>query len=330
MSIFGFITANPTFRQLLAKGVSYHVPRFQRNYSWDTKEWDELWLDIEELLEDDSATPHHMGFIVLQTDDHKSFQILDGQQRITTINLIIIAAIRHIQELVNENLDADDNAQRIELLNKSYLSYLDLETVTLSARLELNWHDNDSYQACLAAFDTAPQAKFKASGTLLQRACHHFQEKIKNRYGYTEDSGRQVARFINTLANKLSFIAVTVPDELSAAQVLEAQNARNVRLSKSDLLKNHIFRIINLPNMPEAELRLWEKKWMHISDMLEGEDFADLLLSYWNSKHDPTRGKDIFKAVRQNITDQHQARELLTDLEQLAEAYVARPEPQRS
>ncbi len=79
-----FNTSNNTLRQLLSNGLTYRVPPFQRDYSWTDDEWDDLWQDIQGLFEEDGEPAHYMGYLVLQSSDNKRFDIIDGQQRITT------------------------------------------------------------------------------------------------------------------------------------------------------------------------------------------------------------------------------------------------------
>ncbi len=93
MATMNFNTANSTFRQLLANGLSYRVPPFQRDYSWTEDEWDDLWQDIQALFEVDGEPAHYMGYLVLQSSDSKRFDIIDGQQRLTTISAMVLAGL---------------------------------------------------------------------------------------------------------------------------------------------------------------------------------------------------------------------------------------------
>jgi hypothetical protein len=58
MSAINFSTANQTLRQLLGNGLTYQVPRFQRDYGWTQDEWEDLWQDILETLRDDGEPAH--------------------------------------------------------------------------------------------------------------------------------------------------------------------------------------------------------------------------------------------------------------------------------
>ena len=86
-----------TIFQPIFEGVKqYVVPLFQRSYSWNKKEWLTLWEDLKELYDSENPRQHFMGSIV--TIPAKSvpegvakFLLIDGQQRITTVYLILMA-----------------------------------------------------------------------------------------------------------------------------------------------------------------------------------------------------------------------------------------------
>tara|TARA_R110002126_G_scaffold181187_5_gene330064 strand:+ start:13525 stop:13755 length:231 start_codon:yes stop_codon:yes gene_type:complete len=63
-------TSNDTYRKLMGNGLKYVIPKFQRDYSWESENWDDLWQDIE-LIRNDEENEHYMGYLVLQTTDTK-------------------------------------------------------------------------------------------------------------------------------------------------------------------------------------------------------------------------------------------------------------------
>ncbi len=58
MAIGNFNTANQTYRMLMGNGLTYSVPRFQRDYSWTDEEWDDLWQDILHILSEEVSGSH--------------------------------------------------------------------------------------------------------------------------------------------------------------------------------------------------------------------------------------------------------------------------------
>ncbi|MCI5147423.1 MAG: DUF262 domain-containing protein, partial [Candidatus Electrothrix sp. AR3] len=147
-----FNTTNSTFRQLLGNGLLYRVPPFQRDYSWATDEWDDLWQDILALHAAEEPS-HYMGYLVLQSADSKRFDIIDGQQRITTISIMLLAAIALLHDLAQADAIND---KRAEQLRNSYIGYLDPVTLIPKSKLTLNRHNDRFYQNFLVPLERLP------------------------------------------------------------------------------------------------------------------------------------------------------------------------------
>ncbi|NBC47090.1 MAG: DUF262 domain-containing protein [Gammaproteobacteria bacterium] len=328
MTTLSFNTANSTFRQLLGNGLSYRVPPFQRDYSWTEDEWDDLWQDLLGLFEPDGEPAHYMGYLVLQSADNKRFEIIDGQQRLTTISLMILAALGHLQALVAAGMDADDNARRKEQLQNSYIGYLDPVSLVPRPKLELNRHNNRFYQTYLVPLERLPQRGLNASEHQLRKAFLWFRDRMKARFDVSMESGKALARFLEHLVDKLFFTVITVTDELNAFKVFETLNARGVRLSATDLLKNYLFSLIGTADTHEVELRALEDRWERIVGLLGSESFPELLRVFWNSHHRLVRKSDLFKTIRRHITTRNDAFALLRDLDDAAAVYAALRDPQ--
>src|SRR5437773_2410284 len=133
-----FNTGNQTFRQVFGNGLSYTIPRFQRDYSWTADEWDDLWQDIQGTIAPNGEPAHYMGYLVLQTQDNRNFEVIDGQQRLTTLSLLVLGVLKVLQDLIDAGVDADNNRLRIEQLRNSYIGYLDPVTLIPRSKLSLN------------------------------------------------------------------------------------------------------------------------------------------------------------------------------------------------
>ena len=327
MSTMNFNTTNSTLRQLLGNGLMDRVPPFQRDYSWTEDEWDDLWQDIVALFESDGEPFHYMGYLVLQSADSKRFDLIDGQQRITTLSILILAALGHMQDLVTAGLDAVDNARRREQLQNSYIGYLDPVSLVPQSKLELNRHNNKLYQTYLVPLGNIPQRGLKASEHLLRKSFLWFKDRIKTKYGVTVDSGKKLAVFLDSLIDKLFFTVITVTDELNAFKVFETLNARGVRLSATDLLKNYLFSIISSRETHETELMAVEALWEGIVELLGSESFPEFLRVFWNSRNKLVRKSELFKTVRKKVASRADAFALLRDLDLSAAVYAALRDP---
>ena len=328
MATMNFNTTNSTFRQLLGNGLTYHVPPFQRDYSWSEDEWDDLWQDIAALFEEDGEPAHYLGYLVLQSSDNKHFDIIDGQQRMTTISIMILAGLAFLDDLVAADLDADNNSRRKEQLRNSYIGYVDPVSLVPRSKLELNRHNNRFYQTYLVPLERIPQRGLNASEHQLRKAFLWFKERLKTRLGMQPNSGQNFAAFIDSLVDKLFFTVITVTDELNAFKVFETLNARGVRLSATDLLKNYLFSLIGTAEAHETEVQALEERWERIVGLLGSESFPEFLRIFWNSRHKLVRKTDLFKAIRRSITTREGAFSLIRNLEYCAAIYAGLRDPQ--
>lgn len=315
-----FNTANNTFRQLMGNGLTYCVPPFQRDYSWTEDEWDDLWQDMVGLFGDNAEAVHYMGYLVLQSADNKVFDVIDGQQRMTTLSLLMLAAIKYLTELAKPD-DADDSQRRrAQQLRNAYIGYLDPVSLIPRSKLSLNRHNDDFYQNHLVPLESLPNYGLNASERLLRLAFLWFKKRIM---AHADGNGEAVARFIDTVVDKLLFTVITVADELNAFKVFETLNARGVRLSATDLLKNYLFSVISRGGVRETEFSHLESRWEAIIGLLGSESFPEFLRVFWNSRHRLVRKAELFKTIRQNIGDKSAAFALVRDLDRQARLYVA-------
>ncbi len=129
-------TSSKTYRQLMGNGLRYEIPKFQRDYTWESEQWDDLWQDIKSLLMNEESE-HYMGYLVLQTSNNKNFLIIDGQQRLTTLSILILATLKCLKDLVESGVDAEKNHRRKENLQNSYIGYVDPVTLISNNKLIL-------------------------------------------------------------------------------------------------------------------------------------------------------------------------------------------------
>lgn len=322
-----FNTSNQTFRQLMGNGLSYRVPSFQRDYSWDADEWDDLWQDIEGLFGEAPEPAHYMGYLVLQSEDNKAFDIIDGQQRMTTLSLLMLAAIARLMKLATPDDPQDPQFRRAEQLRGNYIGYLDPVSLVPSSKLNLNRHGDGFYQNYLIPLEQLPRSGLNPSEHLLRRSFLWFEEHIRQR---SDGSGEAIARFIDTVVDKLFFTVITVTDELNAFTVFETLNARGVRLSTTDLLKNHLFALIARDKINESELGALENRWEGIVGLLGSESFPEFLRVFWNSRNKLARKSDLFKTIRNAIGNRAEAFALIRDLDRQARVYAALRNPETS
>ena len=113
-----------TLQELLGGAKQYQVPLYQRTYSWGTEQLDKLWEDIIQLTEDRATKPdltHFMGSLVLAQSPMNGpagvsdWLVIDGQQRLTTLSLLLCALRDH---LAQQDPGERDRINELYLVNK--------------------------------------------------------------------------------------------------------------------------------------------------------------------------------------------------------------------
>jgi len=311
-------TSSSTLRQLLGNGLRYNIPKFQRDYSWINEQWDDLWQAIESVRTGEESA-HYLGYLVLQTQDDKNYKVIDGQPRMTTLSILILAVIKSLQDLIDKEIDADKNRIRRDTFRNAYIGYLDPVTLVAVNKLSLNRNNDDFYRQKLVSMQSLPQRGLNSSERLMKNCFVWFYGKIRNQF----TTGESIASYLDEIIDKLFFTVITVNNELNAFRVFETLNARGVQLSSADLLKNYLFSIVDAQGSHKTEMAEIESLWSNVITKLGAQKFPDFLRVYWNSKHKTVRKRELFKVIRKSIRNKGEAFSLIRALENSADVYMA-------
>ena len=207
MSATNFNTKNDTYRKLMGNGLTYRIPRFQRDYSWTEDEWEDLWADILGTIKLGGEPAHYMGYLVLQSSDDKTFDVIDGQQRLTTLSLIVLTTLKNLQRLIDEQNDADRNKRRLDQIRQTYIGYLDPVTLVSQSKLSLNRNNDNYYQTYIVTLERLPQRGFRASEHGLRKAFEWYEKRVREyvRQAGDRDEGKTLAQLVDTMSDRLFY-----------------------------------------------------------------------------------------------------------------------------
>lgn len=317
-------TDTVTLNNIFSNGKRYQVPEFQRDYSWEEEQWDDLWADIL-AIRDEKSEIHYMGAIVLQDLEGKAFSVIDGQQRLATLSIIALAIIKRIDDLVKGNVETEANDERKTRLTEQYVGEKDAVSLRYSNKLELNENDESFYRSFLVQLrNPINPHRLTVSNRLLQKAFDYYYSKVKELFG-DDPNGESLADFLqNQIAEKLAFIQIVVKNALSAYTVFETLNSRGIELSISDLLKNYL---LSLTAKSAEDKRQAKDQWHRIIQITGLDKFPTFLRYFWHSRYEIVRGEQLFKALRNSVKTKEDTFILLDDLEKYAAIYSALRNP---
>lgn len=310
-------TVTSNFSSIVSNNRRFIVPRFQRDYSWDVEQWDDLWQDIETMREEHDE--HYMGYLVLQTNDEKTYYIIDGQQRFTTILLLIYAAIKSIEKQIAKGVDVEDNKRRCETLKTLYIGKEDPVSLDYDNLLTLNRNNNPYFCDYILKLGDLKVRNLTSTEKLMRNCFEYFEQKLSGKFG----DGKEYASFIQSVADGLYFTQIVVNDEMNAFRVFETLNARGVQLSSADLLKNYLFSKVDSETTHNSRIDTLERKWGVLTDNIKAEKLPEFLRYYWNMQHKTIRANAVYKTIRQEIKEDKQVFVLLDDLIVFSDIYMA-------
>jgi len=312
-----FITLNT----IIGNGKSYQVPIYQRDYSWDRDDWEDLWNDIEEIPNDKT---HYLGYLVLQkvNDGDECYAVIDGQQRLTTLSILALAVTALFDKWSKNGVDADDNKIRFEKITERYLGNFSTSKLSISPKLTLNRNNDDFYKSWLLKLrQPSALSKLKPSQRLMQKAFNYYFDQLNEKFKNNK-SGADLADYLEkTVGNGIVFTQIVVENDLDAFKVFETLNARGVKLSTADLLKNYLFKLTS--QLSEMDLDEAERRWQNINDIIRANDLTTFIRHYWNSRYKLERQTTLFKAIKREISTPQLAFEFLNKLEDISQYYNA-------
>ncbi len=251
------------------------VPLFQRPYVWDEAEqWLPLWQDLRRLTDLRLADPyssaaHFLGAVVVQAQDNQmgnlpARNVIDGQQRLTTLQLLMDATGSVLEEA---GLDALSG--QLDVLTHN----LELYVTGGGTRLKLRHTNRDR-----AAFDEVMNAEppvdhdaLKHSGSLLARAHRFFVASVSEWLGDPSDPGfaERAAALVQVLTRGLQLVVIDLQAQENSQEIFETLNARGTPLTAADLVKNFVFQRLEAEGVDTR--RAYAEDWPFESRFWESE-----------------------------------------------------------
>lgn len=247
-----------TLNKLLNTSRQFIVPIFQRNYSWQKNQYEQLWFDILRASKFKEKQNHFIGSIVyidMGTPAGRPQQLLliDGQQRLTTISILLCAIKDYVQKF---NLET-------KLINlakiKNQFLYNSDEIDEDRYKLLLNVQDKETY---IKLIDNTIFTVNKPTTNIIK--CYEFF------YERIEDFIKQHGQIDEIYAGifKLSLVSISLDKDSDNPQMIfESMNSTGKDLSQTDLLRNYLLMDLT----PEKQTRLYKTYWKPMEELF-GED----------------------------------------------------------
>lgn len=247
-------------------GMPQHltVPIYQRPYVWtEDEQWGPLWTDVRRIAQHrlevaDSEATHFLGAVVTQAAESgpvglQEFLIVDGQQRLTTLQLLIDATAASLQARGLESLTG-----QLQFLTHNSSQFV--QDAQLALKLRHTNRDRAAFDEVMQAPAPIDYAKLKHRDSLLAQAHEYFSAQVE--HWLDEGSAPVEARghaLSVALQGALQLVVIRLDATEDSQEIFETLNARGTPLTAADLIKNFVFQRLKAEG--EDGHRVYRELW---------------------------------------------------------------------
>lgn len=277
-----------TLQELLEGSKQYQIPLYQRTYSWSRPQLERLWEDIRKLAEDridDPHATHFIGSLVLAPSPMNGpagvaeFLVVDGQQRLTTLSILLCAIRDYRAE--HEHSEHRDRINQQYLINRWALERYRLKLLPTQA-------DRASYLACV---DATPQA---GGSDLIGAAYRYFTAQLAA--ADNPDDPFDIERIEEAVISGLALVSVTTHQGDNVHRIFESLNNTGLRLTQADLLRNYFF--MRLPTRGET---VYRSLWLPLQQQLTSKELELLFWLDLVQRNPQVKQTDIYSAQQARL-----------------------------
>ncbi|MGK7942002.1 MAG: DUF262 domain-containing protein [Crocosphaera sp.] len=259
--------AETSIRTLLEGARQFQVPLFQRPYSWKKNDWDTLWEDLMSIHDGEVEGSYFLGPIVTQSvlataDGISPFLIIDGQQRLTTLTLLL-ASLR--DKLKSEKNELSEEIYKLYLINQFKKNDDYFKVLPTQA-------DRHAYKAII---DIDSNFNNNNLNGKITEAYQYFSKKIN----------RESIAFCELLKSiileRLFVVNITSGENDNPYLIFESLNNKGQELTQADLVRNYIFMKLPDKNREKQYNKLWLPLENKFKEKVDDKYSGELTNAFW-------------------------------------------------
>lgn len=287
---------------------TYYIPDYQREYSWlDEEQILDFWIDLIDTVEN-SRESHFFGQIVVHEEiQTRKKYVIDGQQR-TSTSVIFMAVMRRLFDEIYNETKKESARNKAEDIRISILGRWSEEENDL--KFHMGKVDNEFFRNYVQREEPFPVKVVESSHKRIKEAYNFFYNKLTQIISNFDGIEKydELLKYYKGFKDHFTIMFVETDDINEAFIIFETLNARGKDLETSDLLKNHLFKSAG------SQIEDVKNKWLHMQSHSEGVDLTKFIRTFWNSKYTFTREKDLYKNLKNIVTNPEQCVKFTNEL----------------
>ncbi len=276
--------------EILTENRLYEIPAYQRPYSWDEEHSLELIQDIYNAFKRNDTEYFIGSIITIEKEKNRTYDVVDGQQRLTTLNLIFAV----LKQMISNKSSVEDIQKRLMPLNPH-------TDEPEKPRLTVRMQDQNFF---LNHIILGEKVKEYQEISETQERLRTNSNEIKNFLKSIEESENGLRRLVNYILEHVYVVFVITDSLTSAYRLFNVLNARGLSLSNGDLLKNKLF---EYAEKKEQERKQIENSWNELEQIV-GIKNLDIFLGHLRTaikgnKAKETLYKEFYEIIDENYKE---------------------------
>lgn len=316
------------------------IPDFQRSFVWTEKEVETLFSDFKEDTDNytdrlDTLPGYLLGNIVLISNENNPtrFDVIDGQQRLTTLTLIFCALnnlFKDIAEETRRNLGANADMWMGHTFSfKEYFRILDnnLQFVDYKILHTQDLEFKETYKSIIKQ-GALVSDEDNTSANNLEAVYESILQHLRSIY---DDEPQKLLYFLQYLTTKVKLIETTAPSIERAFQLFEILNNRGQSLEPLDLLKNYLLKnLTSAPGITQNQIKDFSDSWSQFLKNLKDTGKSKVIETSTFIKHFiigtkaiNVKKKDLFEHFKDNELVANDILQLSSDINSISKVYAS-------
>lgn len=268
--------AERTISQILTEQIRYEIPAYQRPYSWEKGNVEQLLDDVWEAFAANDEEYFIGSLITIEREKGRLYDVVDGQQRLTTLNLIF----SRLRDGVDEPAKSE--------LGRRVLPRNALTGEEESPRLTLRQRDQNFFRRHVLAGETVPEAVRKEVAKEQDAPKQRIIENLEAIDSFIAQHDQKTLKlFANYLLSRVYVVFVTTASWQSAYRLFNVLNARGMALSNADLIKNMLFARLGGNAARSSDL---DEAWLELEEQI-GIERLDQFMAHHRSSIVATKAR---------------------------------------
>lgn len=301
--VYYMINPNPAkIEELFSLSAKYEVPKYQRQYTWGKSEALEFLDDLKSFANENSQGALFLGTVIFDISEINTsiIKIVDGQQRITTM-LILLIACKQVAKNINSVSFAQEIQNKITFISRTGESVGPRLVTSESIKDIFTYISSSEWDGVF--IDRLNNKSIKRQVNKIKPIYDFFFKEIQNL------NHSQLEKFINTIYDSY-VVRIDIENEMEAFSIFERTNARGVDLEASDLLKNYLF---------QSGIDGLDEIWSQIIENSDGTVLR-MLKYFYVSKKGYVSKSNLYKGIK-NYSNEIGPNKLVCEIDEFSKFY---------